>query len=45
MGTSSFILISVIQADFVLLLAPLKRHEMFCTFAHSRWKRNAPQTN
>src|SRR5690242_1872448 len=38
-------LISAISADFVLLLAPLMRHEMFRTFAHSRWKRNALQMN
>src|SRR5437899_6326563 len=45
MGTSSFILISAIQADFLLLLAPLKRHEMFRTFAQSPWKRNALPVN
>jgi len=45
MGTSSFILISAIHAGFLLLLAPLMRHEMFRTFAHSRWKRNALQMN
>jgi len=45
MGTSSFILTSAIHAGFLLLLAPLMRHEMFRTFAHSRWKRNALQMN
>jgi len=38
-------LTSAIHAGFLLLLAPLMRHEMFRTFAHSRWKRNALQMN